>query len=222
MNTHDSTLDPHGSEPVVVAGVPLASAAYAIILVHGRGGTAEGMLPLARAAGAADGAVLALRANGGSWYPYRFLAPTTQNQPWLDSALAAVHRTVQGAIDSGIPAERILLVGFSQGACLSLEYVARNPRRLGGVAALAGGLIGADGETQYAGDLAGTPVFLSCGDVDEHIPVARVKAAEAVFKSLGAETDTRIYPGVTHTIVGDQLEALRDMLDVVRATIPAG
>ena len=193
-----------------------------MILVHGRGGTAEGMLPLARAAGASDGAVIALTAAGGTWYPYRFLAPTAENQPWLSSALSAVHRTVEEAIASGIPSERVFLVGFSQGACLSLEYAARHPRRLGGVAALAGGLIGEPSEQDYAGDLLGTPVLLACGDADEHIPVALVRAASETFTALGATVDLRIYPGVNHTIVGDQLDALREMLDNVRASIPAG
>lgn len=214
--------DPHAAEAPMVTGLPLASAAYAMILVHGRGGTAEGMLPLARAAGASDGAVIALRASGGTWYPYRFLAPTSENQPWLSSALATVDRAVEGVIAAGIPAERILLVGFSQGACLSLEYAARRPRRLGGVAALAGGLIGERNEQNYGGDMSGTPVLLACGDADEHIPEALVRAAGQTFTALGATVDLRIYPGVNHTIVGDQLDALRGMLDDVRATIPAG
>lgn len=218
----DAQNDPHGGESPALAGVPLASASYALLLVHGRGGTAEGMLPIARAAGAADGAVIALRAAGGSWYPDRFLAPTSRNQPWLDSALAAVGRAVDAVVAAGIPSSRILLVGFSQGACLSLEYAARNPRRLGAVAALAGALIGEESEQRYEGDLQGTPILLACGDADEHIPVARVQAAAAILGALGAATDVRIYPGVNHTIVGDQLDALRDMLDAVRATIPAG
>ncbi len=221
MHRNDQN-DPHGAEAPLVSGLPLVSAAYAVILVHGRGGTAEGMLPLARAAGASDGAVIALRASGGTWYPYRFLAPTSENQPWLSSALSAVDRAVEGAIAGGIPAERILLVGFSQGACLSLEYAARHPRWLGGVAALAGGLIGERSEQDYSGDMAGTPVLLACGDADEHIPVPLVQAAAETFTALGATVDVRIYPGVNHTIVGDQLDALRAMLDNVRASIPAG
>lgn len=222
MTTFDHAVDPHGAEGPVTAGLPLSSAAYALILVHGRGGTAEGMLPLARAAGASDGAVIALRAAGNTWYPNRFLAPTSQNQPWLSSALSAVDRAVEGALAAGIPAERVLLVGFSQGACLSLEYAARHPRRLGGVAALAGGLIGEKREQNYSGDMAGTPVLLACGDADEHIPVELVRSSADIFSGLGATVDVRIYPGVNHTIVGDQLEALRDMIDTVRATIPAG
>lgn len=191
--------------------------------MHGRGGSPEGMLPLARAAGAHDGAVIALRAEGGTWYPNRFLAPTQMNEPWLSSALAAVGNAVRAVQQAGIPPERILIVGFSQGACLSLEFAARNPARYGGVAALAGGLIGDDSERRdYSGNMHGTPVLLSVGDVDEHIPVARVQEAAETFTRLGATTDTRVYPGIAHTIVGDQLDALREMLDAVRATIPAG
>jgi len=222
MTILDRSSDPHGAEAPVTAGLPLSSAAFALILVHGRGGSAEGMLPLARASGASDAAVIALSAAGNSWYPNRFLAPTSQNQPWLSSALAAVDRTVEGAIAAGIPAERVLLVGFSQGACLSLEYAARHPRRLGGVAALAGGLIGEKREQNYSGDMAGTPVLLACGDADEHIPVELVRSSADVFSTLGANVDMRVYPGINHTIVGDQLEALRDMIDAVRATVPAG
>lgn len=215
--------DPHAGQLSTMAGVPLKSASYALILVHGRGGTAEGMLPIARAAGASDGAVVALRAADGSWYPNRFLAPASQNEPWLSSALALLGNTVQSVQSAGVPTERILIAGFSQGACLSLEYAARNPARYGGVAALAGGLIGDDSNRrEYAGSMAGTPVLLSCGDADEHIPEARVQHAAEVFTALGAAVDLRIYPGLGHSIIGDQLDALRDMLDTVRASIPAG
>ena len=203
--------------------MPLALASYALILVHGRGGTPEGMLPVARAAGASDGFVIAPRAFGGEWYPYRFLAPTSQNEPWLSSALNSLESTVQLVLDAGIPADRIILAGFSQGACLSLEYAARAPRRYGAVAALAGALLGDVNEPRnYTGSLSGTPVLLACGDADEHIPEANVRESARLLSALGAAVDVRIYPGLGHSIVGDQLDALRDMLDAVRASVPAG
>lgn len=215
--------DPHAGQAASTAGVPLDVASYALILVHGRGGTPEGMLPVARAAGAIDGFVIAPRAAEGQWYPGRFLAPVAQNEPWLSSALAAVHATVQYVQAGGVPAERIVLAGFSQGACLALEYAARHPARYGGVAALAGALIGDPAEHRtYSGSVAGTPVLLACGDADEHIPEPLVREASRIFTSLGATVDLRIYPGLGHSITGDQLDALRDMLDAVRGTVPAG
>lgn len=215
--------DPHAGQPAAVAGVPLAVASYALVLVHGRGGTPEGMLPVARAAGASDGFVIAPRAAGGEWYPYRFLDPTAKNEPWLTSALRSIDNTVELVTGSGIPAERILIAGFSQGACLSLEYAARAPRRYGAIAALAGALPGGLSESRrFHGSLAGTPVLLACGDADQHIPEENVRAAAAVLGALDAAVDLRIYPGLGHSIVGDQLDALRDMLDAVRATVPSG
>ncbi|MEO7522433.1 MAG: dienelactone hydrolase family protein [Gemmatimonas sp.] len=218
-----SLLDPHAGQSPSVAGVPLALASYALVLVHGRGGTPEGMLPVARAAGASDGFVIAPRAFGGEWYPLRFLAPPSHNEPWLSSALTALDATVRFVVDGGVPAERIILAGFSQDACLSLEYAARAPRRYGAVAALAGALLGSVDEPRaYSGSLVGTPVLLACGDADEHIPLANVHESARLIGALGAAVDVRIYPGLGHSIVGDQLDALRDLLDAVRATVPAG
>lgn len=211
-------IDPHAALAPLVSGVPLSDASYALVLVHGRGGSADGMLPIARAAGATDAALVAPRATGGTWYPNRFLAPMASNEPHLTSALASVARAVTSVSDAGIPAHRIILVGFSQGACLALEYAARHAQRFGGVAALAGALVGDDADVRRdAGDFAGTPVLLACGDVDDHIPEARVRKSAVMLAAQGADTDLRIYPGVAHTIVGDQVEALRAMVDAVRA-----
>lgn len=215
--------DPHAGQTGAVAGVPLSVASYAMILVHGRGGTPEGMLPVARAAGAVDGFVIAPRASEGQWYPQRFLAPVAQNEPWLTSALMAVGNAVDTIRAAGIPAARIIIAGFSQGACLTLEYAARHPERYGAIAALAGAMVGDPRERPaYTGSLAGTPVLLACGDADEHIPESYVRDSAAVLGGLGAAVDLRIYPGIGHSIVGDQLDALRDMLDAVRASVPAG
>ena len=224
MTSHETShtssathTDPHAREPLLVRGAPFETASLALVLVHGRGGDALGILPIARAAGAIDAALIAPMAQHGSWYPQRFLSPFAANAPYLESALAAVDRAVQHAIDGGVPAERVILVGFSQGACLSLEYMARNGRRLGGVAALAGALIGDDADTRLdQGDLAGTPVLLACGDADEHIPVSRVRRAAAQLAEQGAAVDLRIYPGVGHVITGDQIDAVRLLIDAVR------
>jgi len=210
--------DPHAGLSPLRAGVPLEDATFALVLVHGRGGSPTGMLPLARAAGALDGAVIAPTAADGSWYPDRFLDPVANNEPWLSSALAAVGRGVQEARDAGIPPERIVLAGFSQGACLALEFVARNPDRYAGVAALAGALIGDNGEVRAIGtEVRGTPILLACGDVDAHIPESRVRTSATSFTNAGAEVDLRIYPGLGHTVVEDQIDALRIMIDGVRA-----
>lgn len=210
---------PHHLAPVV-SGVPLDEARYALVLVHGRGGSASGMLPIARAARATDAALVAPAAAGSSWYPQRFLAPVAQNEPWLSSALLALDRAVSMARDAGIPDERIVLVGFSQGACLSLEYAARAAGRgaqFGGVVAMAGALIGdPDVVRNDHGSLHGTPVVLACGDADAHIPEFLVRRSAEVFVELGATVDLRIYPGLGHDITGDQIDALATLVEAVR------
>jgi phospholipase/carboxylesterase len=210
--------DPHAGLAPVRAGVPLEEAAFALVLVHGRGGSPLGMLPLARAAGALDGAVIAPAAADGSWYPDRFLAPVENNEPWLSSALSSLARGVQEARDAGLGSEHIVIAGFSQGACLALEFVARNPQRYGGVAALAGALVGENAAVRAVHTAVGdTPMLLACGDVDAHIPESRVRTSAASFANAGAVVDLRIYPGLGHTVIEDQIDALRAMLDAVRA-----
>jgi phospholipase/carboxylesterase len=179
------------------------------------------MLPLARAAGALDGAVIAPTAADGSWYPDRFLAPIANNEPWLTSALASIARAVREAESAGLGADRVVLAGFSQGACLALEFAARNPAHFGGVAALAGALVGDKADVRDIGDaIRGTPMLLACGDADAHIPEARVRTSAASFTNAGAEVDLRIYPGVSHTVIEDQIDALRAMIDAVRSRSP--
>lgn len=195
------------------AGSLPAQAKAAVVLIHGRGATADGILSLAGAVGVADVAYVAPQAASGSWYPYSFLAPLAQNEPALSGALATVARTVDQLVRDGIPEERIVLAGFSQGACLALEFAARNARRWGGVVAFSGGLIGPD-ETprNYPGSLAGTPVFIGCSDIDAHIPLDRVHATADVLSGLGGHVTKRIYPGMGHTIVDDEVQQMRDMV----------
>jgi predicted esterase len=193
------------------------------VLVHGRGATAESLLPLAEQVGGPGLAVLAPQAAGQSWYPQRFLAPLAANEPWLSSAPAAVGDVVAQVGVAGVPPERTLLLGFSQGACLALEWAARHARRYGGLVGLSGGLIGPDGTPRdYAGSLAGTPVFLGCSDVDRHIPLARVHATAAVLRRLGGAVDERIYPGLGHTINRDELAAVRALVQAVLRDAAAG
>jgi predicted esterase len=203
---------------VLTAGRELAEARFGAILVHGRGGSAEGMLELAGALASEDAAWIAPQADGGQWYPNSFLAPIESNEPWLSASLALVGRLVARCGDAGLPPERIALVGFSQGACLASEFAARNARRYGGLVVLSGGLIGPPGTPRdYAGSLDGTPVLLGCSDFDPHIPVARVQETARVLGAMGGEVDERIYPGMGHTVVDDEIAAARRILDDIRA-----
>ncbi|MCC6626743.1 MAG: dienelactone hydrolase family protein [Chloroflexi bacterium] len=200
---------PHAGVPIRTTGAPLEAATAALVLLHGRGATAESILPLAESVTMAGLAVLAPQAASLTWYPRRFTAPLVDNEPWLSSALAAVGDVVAQAGEVGVPRECVVLVGFSQGACLALEWAARNAARLGGVVGLSGGLIGPDGSSRdYTGSLAGTPVLLGCSDVDGHIPVTRVQESASVLRRLGGDVDERIYPGMGHTVNDDEIAAL--------------
>jgi predicted esterase len=206
-------FDPHANRPVLTGGAPLAEARAAVVLAHGRGADARDILGLAEAFSVPDVAFLAPDAANNAWYPARFMEPIAINEPWLSSALNCFDRVVHSALEAGIPAERIVLGGFSQGACLALEYAARHATRFGGVLAFAGGLIGPDGlERADTGRFDGTPVFIGVGDQDAHIPVARAQHAAEVLTTLGATVDLRIYRGVPHTVVPDQVEAARALL----------
>ena len=214
--------------PVETAGSELEDARAAVVLLHGRGASAASILSLAGAFSLNDVAYLAPQASGNVWYPHSFLAPLSMNEPGITAAIQAVQRTCQLALDAGIPWSRIVIAGFSQGACLSLESVARNPRRYGGVLAFSGGLIGsgeipgvdppADKRFDYAGSLDGTPVFLGCSDVDAHIPVQRVQDSTVAMRSLGADVTERIYRGMGHTINEEELQIGRDLIGSVAAS----
>lgn len=207
---------PHQGRPVLAAGRPLAEAKAAVIMVHGRGGSAEDILGLAAELddpGHPGLAFLAPQAAEQTWYPYSFLAPMERNEPWLSSALEQLGALVAHVEAAGIPAERIALLGFSQGACLASEFAARTARRYGGVVAFSGGLIGPPGAPRdYAGSFAGTPVFLGCSDRDPHIPRERVDESAAVFERMGAAVTERIYPAMGHTVNEDEIEAARGIL----------
>jgi predicted esterase len=183
-----------------------------MVMVHGRGASAADILGLAGHLGVADMAYLAPEANGRVWYPRSFLEPLATNEPWLSSALEVIGRLVAEVGAIGIPPERVVLLGFSQGACLAAEFAARNARRYGGVVALSGGLIGLDGTPRdYPGSLDGTPVFLGCSDIDFHIPKQRVLDSAAVLERLGGAVTCRLYPGMGHTVNDDELAWVREL-----------
>ena len=246
MSVADAAVDtsgvdgPHAGQPVRRRGPPLSEATAVVVLAHGRGATARGMLGLADDLGVEGVTYLAPAATRREWYPEAFTAPTAQNQPHLDSALALLGTVVDAATDA-VGHERTALIGFSQGACLASEWVARNPARYGGLAALSGGLIGPPGTAfDYEGSLAGgssesgessgssesgessgssesgepdaTPVFLGCSDTDPHIPEERVHETRDALADLGADVDERIYPGMGHGINEDELDAVRTLV----------
>jgi predicted esterase len=200
------TTDPHGKQPVLASGHPLAGAARAMILLHGRGGSAEDILSLAAEFDLPDVAYLAPQAAGHTWYPYPFLTPIEQNEPWLTSALTKVSRMVEDVVRAGIPREKIVIGGFSQGACLTSTFGAKYPARYGGLIAFTGGLIGPPGtDFNYVGSLAGTPAFLGSGDPDAHVPWSRVQETASVLTGLGAQVVLKRYPGMAHTVSREEI-----------------
>jgi predicted esterase len=208
-------MNPHKGQTVLRGGTPLAGARTALVLIHGRGASAEDIYSLGEevAEGVPGVALLAPQAAGNAWYPQRFLAPLAQNEPYLGSALGVVAGLVDEIVRAGVAAERVVLIGFSQGACLSLEFAARNPRRYGGVAGLSGALIGPPGSPRAAGgSLAGTPVYLGCSDRDAHIPLASVEESAVVLGKLGARVVKSIFAGMGHTVNAEELAAVRGIV----------
>jgi predicted esterase len=208
-----TSQDPHAGQPVLHAGPPIADARIVAIMLHGRGASAEDILGLAGELSARDVAYLAPQAAGRTWYPYSFLAPMPQNEPGLSSALRVIERLVETLQQQQIPPNRIALMGFSQGACLTLEFSARHAQRYAVIAGFSGGVIGPPGTPRdYEGTFAGTPVFLGCSDIDPHIPVERVHESADVFARMGARVDKRIYPGMAHTIIASEIDAVDALL----------
>ena len=205
--TLDETIAKHDLRR---AGAPPARAKGIVLLIHGRGASAESMLPLADAVAMPDLCYLAPQAEGHTWYPQSFMAPTAANEPYLSRALERIATIIADILAAGIDVEKLAVIGFSQGACLTSETVLRNPRAYGFVGILSGGAIGPPGTPRdYQGSLAGARVFLGCSDHDAHIPLARVKETTAVFTRMGAEVTERIYPGSAHGINDDEITFLR-------------
>lgn len=210
--------DPHRAAQVFGMGAPIDQARAALILLHGRGSNAHDILSLAEGLSLANVAVLAPNAVGHTWYPQRFVRPVAENEPYLSSALGLIRALIERLNQAGIPTDKIIVGGFSQGACLASEYVARNPTRYGGLAVFSGGLIGesvARDNYPATGTLAGTPVFVGCSDVDFHIPVGRVHETSAMLRDLGGAVTERIYPNMGHTINDDELAFFAQMVSGV-------
>jgi predicted esterase len=207
------TTDPHRGQPILHRGPEPAAARLTVVCVHGRGASASDILSVADGLRLPDVAYVAPEAAGHTWYPYSFLAPIEDNQPFLDSALGVLATLVDALRGQEIPSERIALLGFSQGACLALEFAARHPQRYAAIVAFSGSVIGPPGTQRiYPRSMAGTSLLLGCSDVDPHIPLERVQESAAVFRALGAHVDLRIYPRMAHTINADELTAAQALL----------
>ena len=205
--------DSHANPPILQAGAPINEARSVAILLHGRGASAQDILTLSEEFSVRDVAYLAPQAAGQTWYPYSFLMPLEQNEPSLSSALNVIATLLASLAQKDFPPERVALMGFSQGACLALEFAARHAQRYAAIAAFSGGLIGPPGTARnYSGAFDGTPVFLGCSDVDPHIPVERVHESAEVFARMGAVVDKQIYPHMAHTINALEIEAVDALL----------
>lgn len=212
-NDYKNIDGPHQNQHVIHFGTILEDAKAAMIMIHGRGASAHDILSLAYEIDIPNVAYIAPQANGNSWYPHSFLSPVEKNEPELTSGLAVIDSIVEMILQKGFSYEQIYLLGFSQGACLCLEYTARNPKKLGGVFGLSGGLIGENIIRQnYAGNLDETEVFLGCSDIDPHIPLKRIDETEEIFKTLNANVTKRIYPGLAHTVNEDEMNFIQSLI----------
>ncbi len=214
MNEIKTTFrDPHQGQQVLTAGEPSGLAKAAMLMVHGRGARAEDILSLTEQLDGEGFTFFAPQASGDVWYPNRFLAPLSDNEPWLSSALGLLEEVMTQIAEGGVPPERTMLLGFSQGACLALEYAARHARRYGGLVGFSGALIGPeDLPREYASSLSGTPVFLGCSNVDFHVPKERVDQAADILRRLGGKVTERLYPNMEHTINQDEIDFVQHMM----------
>ena len=198
---------------VVISGMPLNEAKQAIVMLHGRGATPESIISLKEHLYLIDTAIFAPRATNNSWYPYSFMAPVVNNQPALDSALSVINEVVHDIIEGGIAGENIYFLGFSQGACLALEYVTRHADTYGGVMAFTGGLIGEElDRNKYTGDFNNTPVLLTTGDPDPHVPLSRVDETVGILRSMNAKVELKVYRGRVHTIQLEELDLANQLV----------
>jgi phospholipase/carboxylesterase len=195
------------SKQIITAGTPIAQAKKALIMLHGRGASANSIMSLSGHLTLPETAIVAPQATQHSWYPYSFMAPVENNEPALSSALTVIDEVVNDIVTQGISKDNIYFLGFSQGACLTLEYVARHGDTYGGVIAFTGGLIGEElNTTNYSGDFGGTPILISTGDPDPHVPLSRVEESVAQFKAMNANVLLKVYKGRPHTIIEEELE----------------
>ena len=206
----------HEGQPLIVRGKPLAESRAVAIMMHGRGRTTDDIFELATRIGDSEFTYLAPTAKDSTWYPYSFMEPIEKNEPFLSSALAIYDSLIRSLVEKGISKERIVLLGFSQGACLTAEYVVRHAERYGAVVLFTGGLIGPAGSSwTYPGSLQGTPLFLGTSDVDDFVPLERVQESAAIFRQMGAQVIERVYPGMEHIVNDDEIAIARAMLQKV-------
>lgn len=204
---------PHQNQQIVTGGVDIDEAKIAMILIHGRGASAQSMLMFADEFNQEDIHYRAIQAKGHTWYPRSFMAPKEMNQPGIKSGLQAIYDQIADLNNKGITTNKIVLLGFSQGACLTTEFAARHPQRYGGIIGFSGGLIGENINTQnYQGSMEQTPVFLGCSDRDPHIPQERVDLTEKVFGKIGANITKKIYVGMGHTVNQDEIDHVNQLL----------
>lgn len=216
VDPEEAFRGPHQSRQVVSRGAPPKKAGLAIILVHGRGATAEGMTLFAEEFDRDDIHYRAIQADRNTWYPRSFLAPSELNEPGISSGLQAIYDQITTLNKMGLPTNQIVLLGFSQGACLATEFAARHPQRFGGIVGFSGGLIGETIDPQqYRGSLQQTPVFLGCSDRDPHIPKERVDITEEIFRQLEADVTKRIYKGMGHTVNKDEIDEVNKILSAI-------
>ncbi|RPI82192.1 MAG: phospholipase [Chloroflexi bacterium] len=213
----------HQNQQVYLQGAPLEEARAAVVMLHGRGATAQDILTLANEFPEPGVAYLAPQAYANTWYPNRFMEPTETNEPWLSSALQMIQSILNRLEAANIPPERTILLGFSQGGCLALEYAALHARHYGGVAGLSGGLIGADGEERpNSGDFDGTPIFLGCDEQDFHIPAYRVHDSAETLRKMGGDVTVKLYQGLGHAVNAEELEVVRSMIRGIQDNQSAG
>lgn len=206
-------IEPHNAHPFVYSGAKLEEAKAVMIMIHGRGSTAQNILSLTDELNVDGIAYIAPQAFNYTWYPYSFLSPVKMNEPGRSSGLSVINSMVNQLNESGFTSDKIFLLGFSQGACLSLEYAARFPKKVAAVFGLSGGLIGDQSELiNYPGDLYGTEIFLGCSDIDPHIPLQRINETEQIFLSLNAKVEKRIYKGMGHTVNNDEIDYIKKII----------
>jgi predicted esterase len=215
--------NPHTGQPVATRGKPLEESRGVAVMIHGRGRDTDDILGVAQRIGDRDFAYLAPAAKDNSWYPYSFLEPIEKNEPYLSSALSVYDELVNGLVERGIPRRRIVLAGFSQGACLTAEYAVRHADRYGGILLFTGGLIGPPvTKWERGGSFEGTPVFLGTSNVDEFVPEERVWESARVFERMGANVTLRVYPGMDHVVNDDEIAVAKKILQGVALGKEAG
>ena len=209
---------PHQGQPLLQTGESIDEAKAAMIMMHGRGATAKDIFELVSNLKQPGFAYLAPQAEGNAWYPNSFLAPLDSNEPALTSALLTIENILVKLEEAAIPVEQTIILGFSQGACLTLEFVARNAKRYGGVVGLSGGLIGPDDTARdYPGTLAGTPIFLGCSDKDPFVPKERVEFSATIMQKLGGDVTAKLYPNLAHTVNPDEIRSIHAMMVALTA-----